>query len=339
MLQSNLAYWRYNTPRPQETWALFDPPPRGSASRSNSAKPVPGRRPAARTASSTRKLSQSPRSPLAAADRRLSGSATPAPSTERSRPPPLSSSTVAGLASSRPPRPGFWTTTPRSFTPRASTAIRSCSTRSLTPKSELVVTDSNRKVLERWSSVSDNIGETLPAVPGPTTAGPDLGRAADLRPCRARRHRASQSTAGAHYVSASAYGNPVSLTPEDRPAEAFDGNLDTAWSVAAFSDATGNWLQVRLDHPVTTDHINLVQVLGSTVNRWITRVTLRFDGKQAVTEKLVLVLANRPPARRSCSRPGASRRCGSRSTLRPGRAGSRSSAPPGSASPRSGSPA
>ena len=29
VLQSNLAYWRYNTPRPQETWALFNPPPAG----------------------------------------------------------------------------------------------------------------------------------------------------------------------------------------------------------------------------------------------------------------------------------------------------------------------
>ena len=29
VLQSNLAYWRYNTPRPQQTWALFNPPPAG----------------------------------------------------------------------------------------------------------------------------------------------------------------------------------------------------------------------------------------------------------------------------------------------------------------------
>ena len=29
VLQSNLAFWHYNTPRPQATWALFDPPPAG----------------------------------------------------------------------------------------------------------------------------------------------------------------------------------------------------------------------------------------------------------------------------------------------------------------------
>ena len=155
----------------------------------------------------------------------------------------------------------------------------------VTPTAQLVLTDSNRKVLERWSSVSANIGETLPDVPEPSTPDPTavaLPIFGDVRP-------AGESIAvysEARYVAASAYGNPVALTPEDRPAEAFDGNLDTAWSVAAFSDATGNWLQVRLDHPVTTDHVNLVQVLGSTVNRWITRVTVEFDGKHAVSENM-----------------------------------------------------
>ena len=100
------------------------------------------------------------------------------------------------------------------------------------------------------------------------------------------RNKASLSTQRPITCRPPLTATPSSFTPEDRPAEAFDGNLATAWSVAAFSDATGNWLQVRLDHPVTTDHINLVQVLGSTVNRWITRVTLCFDGKQAVTENL-----------------------------------------------------
>ena len=40
VLQSNLAYWRYNTPRPQETWSLFDPPPAGIGKPVAFGKPV-----------------------------------------------------------------------------------------------------------------------------------------------------------------------------------------------------------------------------------------------------------------------------------------------------------
>ena len=151
----------------------------------------------------------------------------------------------------------------------------------VTPAAQLVLTDSNRKVLERWSSVSDNIGETLPAVSEPSTPDPT----SVALPIFAHVGLEGQSVtvySGARYVTASAYGNPITLTPEDRPSQAFDGNTETAWSVAAFSGASGNWLQVRLDHPVTTDHLNLVQVLGSSVNRWITRVTVEFDGGHAI---------------------------------------------------------
>ena len=157
----------------------------------------------------------------------------------------------------------------------------------LTHGAQLVITDSNRKQLERWSSVSDNVGETLPVRAEPSRPDPTSVALPVFKNVRPDAESVAIYT-GARYVAASAYGNPVSLTPEDRPAEAFDGNLDTAWSVAAFSDATGNWLQVRLDRPVTTGHINLVQVLGSTVNRWITRVTLHFDGTHAVSENLGL---------------------------------------------------
>ena len=151
----------------------------------------------------------------------------------------------------------------------------------VTPAAQLVLTDSNRKVLERWSSVGDNIGETLPAVSEPSTPDPT----SVALPIFAHVGLEGQSVtvySGARYVTASAYGNPITLTPEDRPSQAFDGNTETAWSVAAFSGASGNWLQVRLDHPVTTDHLNLVQVLGSSVNRWITRVTVELDGGHAI---------------------------------------------------------
>src|SRR5208283_262512 len=94
------------------------------------------------------------------------------------------------------------------------------------------------------------------------------------------------SYSDARYVAASAYGNPVTLTPEDRPALAFDGNTQTAWSVAAFSSAAGSWLEIRLDHPVTTNHLNLVQVLNSTANRWITRVSIQFGSGSGASNRI-----------------------------------------------------
>src|ERR1019366_6845467 len=109
----------------------------------------------------------------------------------------------------------------------------------VTPAAQLVLTDSNRKVLERWSSVSDNIGETLPAVSEPSTPDPT----SVALPIFAHVGLEGQSVtvySGARYVTASAYGNPITLTPEDRPSQAFDGDTETAWSVAAFSGASGN---------------------------------------------------------------------------------------------------
>ena len=118
---------------------------------------------------------------------------------------------------------------------------------------ELVLTDSNRKELERWSSVRDNIGETLPGWPS--------------RPCRIRPGRApsglqpyqpgGQSVAlygEAHYVPASAYGNPVAFTPEDRPAEAFDDNLERpgAWPPSRTPLGTGSRSASTTPSPRTT---------------------------------------------------------------------------------------
>ena len=41
-----------------------------------------------------------------------------------------------------------------------------------------------------------------------------------------------------------------------------------------------------MDHPLSANHVNLVQPLYGPRNRWITRATLRFDGGRPVTVKL-----------------------------------------------------
>ena len=99
---------------------------------------------------------------------------------------------------------------------------------------------------------------------------------------------------GAVNVTASSYGNPVSYTPEDRAYSAIDGNLDTAWNTGTFvPDPAGQWWQAQFPDPVTTDQITLVQPQRGDRTRWISKVTLTFDGKDPSPFDLGRV----PPAR------------------------------------------
>jgi hypothetical protein len=149
----------------------------------------------------------------------------------------------------------------------------------------LVLTDSNDKQLPTWGTLNDNYGyvesagETplainpsevaLPVFPG---AGSDTQTVAEI----------SQVAS----VRATAYGNPIANTAENRPFQAIDGNPDTAWTEGAFSPATDESLQIKLTHPVTTNHISLLQPQTGEPNRHVTRVTLTFDGHRRETVAL-----------------------------------------------------
>ena len=92
---------------------------------------------------------------------------------------------------------------------------------------------------------------------------------------------------GAVNVTASSYGNSVSYTPENQAYSAIDNNFDTAWITGTFvPDPKGEWWQSQFTKPVTTDHITLVQPQRGDRSRWVSRVTLTFDGKDPVTYDL-----------------------------------------------------
>ncbi len=284
VLQSDLAYWRYNTPRPQETWALFDPPPPGIGEPVTFGEAVPNIPPPQFGLLDEEALALSANAawPSPVAVFPVSGPR-PIYRAEPATAPLVIDGNGAGVVAAA--GAGLLAGNPTIFYAGTLDGDTKLLREVVTPNAQLLITDTNRKVLERWSSVNDNIGETLPAVPEPSTPDPT----AVALPLFAHVSPDGQSVAAytkARYVTASAYGNPVGFTPEDRAAEAFDANPQTAWSVAAFSEAAGNWLQIRLDDPVTTDHLNLVQVLGTSVNRWITRVTITFDGAHAIHASL-----------------------------------------------------
>lgn len=147
----------------------------------------------------------------------------------------------------------------------------------------LVLTDSNRKRGFRWDTLRENAGYTKTA--SQPAASPSDYTSAPIKMFPGAPEDTYTVTQDEHIasVSASSYGNPVTFTPEDRPAMAIDGDLNTAWVTGAFTDPVGQWWQVRFDHPITASSITLTQPLTGNPNRWITRATLSFDGKRPVT--------------------------------------------------------
>ena len=149
----------------------------------------------------------------------------------------------------------------------------------------LVLTDTNGKQLPTWGTLNDNYGYVESAGETPLVADPPRW------PCRYSPAPGAHTQTVAEIsqvasVRATAYGNPITNTPENRPFNAIDGNADTAWTEGAFSPATDESLQIQLTHPVTTNHITLLQPQTGEPNRYVTRVTLTFDGHRHVNVTL-----------------------------------------------------
>lgn len=143
----------------------------------------------------------------------------------------------------------------------------------------LVVTDSNRQRGQRWGAVRENLGATEAVGERALVDDPTDNRL-DTFPGAGSDAATVVERPGVASVQATGYGNPVTYTPEDRPAMALDGDPQTAWRVGAFSPVEGERLVVRLAQPVTADHLTLLQPTTGPRNRWITEARLTFDGTE-----------------------------------------------------------
>lgn len=139
----------------------------------------------------------------------------------------------------------------------------------------LVVTDSNRRRAERWGTIRFTSGYTEPAGHQPLRVDrtdarlpvfPDAGD--DARTVAVHR--------GGVTANATSYGGRNEYLPEDRPTNAVDGDPGTAWRAARDDPATGERLELTLAEPVTTDVLTFLAP-PPPINRWVTRVALRFD--------------------------------------------------------------
>ena len=139
----------------------------------------------------------------------------------------------------------------------------------------LVITDTNRKRAQRWGTTRENNGATETADSTPLVKDPKDTRL-DLFPGETT---GDQSVAwfgdDVANVRATTYGNIVAYSSEVRPSNAIDGDPRTAWTTGGFSDVLGDRLVIDYTHPVTADHVDLLQTQG---NRWITEATVLLDG-------------------------------------------------------------
>ena len=142
----------------------------------------------------------------------------------------------------------------------------------------LVVTDSNRDRGRRWSTLTETSGFTEGPGTHPLTKDESDARL-DLFPDAARDSQTVTVLHGARSIRSDSYGNAITYTPEDRPSRAFDGDSNTAWRAGEFDSVRGIRIRIGLDRAITTDHVNLVQVLQPPNDRYITTATIRFDGK------------------------------------------------------------
>jgi arabinofuranan 3-O-arabinosyltransferase len=164
--------------------------------------------------------------------------------------------------------------------------------RRLAPGSTLVLTDSNRRRAMRWSGMTNNFGYTELAGEKPLVSDP-LDQRLEVFPDSTDAVRTVTVLSGVKSVQATTYGAAsFDYNPKERPALALDGNPRTAWLAFAGQAVDHPRLRIVLEHRVTTDHVNLSQV-ASLIDqqlpaepRYVTSVTLRFDGGDAATASL-----------------------------------------------------
>ncbi|HEY8216294.1 MAG TPA: alpha-(1-_3)-arabinofuranosyltransferase family protein, partial [Acidimicrobiia bacterium] len=149
--------------------------------------------------------------------------------------------------------------------------------RALVHDAALVVTDTARRRARRWGTLKDDVGETERAGQRSLVEDPDDFRY-EITPDLTDRDRTVVETRGGT-VDATAYGDPGAYVPSERPARAFDGDVRTAWRVAEGGVPSGERLVLRLDDPVRTGGIRIVQPASAL--RFVTSVRVRLNGGRA----------------------------------------------------------
>jgi arabinofuranan 3-O-arabinosyltransferase len=142
-----------------------------------------------------------------------------------------------------------------------------------------VITDSNRRAAQSFSTVRNNTSYTL---------GPD--ETLDERPIGwglFGDRPDTQTTAllqGARTITASGYGSAFADQPELRPANAFDGNPKTAWLVGNFERDVRGWIQLTFQKRIDLARVGLM--IPKTLGRRVRLARLEFSDGSFVLAQL-----------------------------------------------------
>jgi len=145
---------------------------------------------------------------------------------------------------------------------------------------DLLITDTNRKRAVRWGTIREQFGYTERS--GEVAPYDPTDQRLDVFPTQTEADQTLSEQRGGVVVTASAYGNPVTYTPDDRPANALDGDPASAWRVGAIDDPVGQRLVMDFAQPITADQITLLQPINLVRNRFITQARLYFDDQPPV---------------------------------------------------------
>jgi arabinofuranan 3-O-arabinosyltransferase len=136
----------------------------------------------------------------------------------------------------------------------------------------LVATDTNRLRARQWRGSQDVWGFTEDGEhPGLLDEDPADHRL-EVFPDQRDANVTTARQSGPVRATASAYGEPNAYRPEVRAAQAVDGDPATAWVVADRADPLGQRLRIDADEPV--DAITVLQARVPHATRWITEIRL-----------------------------------------------------------------
>ncbi|MET0920670.1 MAG: alpha-(1-_3)-arabinofuranosyltransferase family protein, partial [Acidimicrobiia bacterium] len=139
----------------------------------------------------------------------------------------------------------------------------------------IVLTDTNRRRVQRWRTTNNTTGITLRADQNPADEAGQYGgeTSLDVFPGHGSDWETVALQTGAQ-ADATKYGDVITFENGRGPAAALDGNPDTAWTVRPPLGGVGDSLTVRYDTPQHTDHLRLLATDDDTL---LTSVDLRFD--------------------------------------------------------------
>ena len=153
--------------------------------------------------------------------------------------------------------------------------------RKLAANGTLIVTDSNRK-RPHATTLINNYGPTEQANEDPLVKTPYDQRLEEF-PDETSKSQTVTLLNGVKSVRAT-FGNQAFGVARRR--SRIDGDPKTTWATDAAVPVGNQRLEIKLDKPITTDHIRFFQPVKAAQGRWITDVTMQFDGHGTVHGKL-----------------------------------------------------